>query len=152
MTEGGGKLWSARIRRKARHQQDKPMLITPAYAQDISGALGGASQFLPLVLIFVVFYFLLIRPQQQRQKEQKAMLATLKRGDRVVTGGGIIGVVTRVPPSSDTGGKSVPSPEVEVEIAPSIKVMVLRETITSVVKTVPANDARPPVTKSKKAS
>ncbi|MEO9190306.1 MAG: preprotein translocase subunit YajC, partial [Acetobacteraceae bacterium] len=68
------------------------MLITPAYAQDFAGTLGSATQFLPLVLIFVVFYFLLIRPQQQRQKETKQMLTALKRGDRVVTGGGIIGV------------------------------------------------------------
>ena len=58
---------------------------------------GSATQFLPLVLIFVVFYFLLIRPQQQKQKEMRSMLAALKRGDRVVTGGGIIGTVQRVP-------------------------------------------------------
>ncbi len=69
------------------------MLISPAYAQDISGMFGSATQFLPLVLIFGVFYFLLIRPQQQRQKEMKRMLGALKRGDRVVTGGGIIGLV-----------------------------------------------------------
>jgi preprotein translocase subunit YajC len=119
------------------------MLITPAYAQDLAGSLGGAAQFLPLVLIFVVFYFLLIRPQQQRQKEQKQMLAALKRGDRVVTGGGIIGIVSRVPSASDASGKPAPSPEVEVEIAPNIKVMVMRETITSVIKPVPANDSRP---------
>ena len=66
------------------------MLISPAYAQDVAGMLGGATQFLPLVLIFGVFYFLLIRPQQARAKEQKAMIAAVKRGDRVVTAGGII--------------------------------------------------------------
>lgn len=114
------------------------MLITPAYAQDFSSMLGGAGGFLPLVLIFVVFYFLLIRPQQQRQKENKRMIAALKRGDRVVTGGGIIGTVSRVPPAGDK-----PSTEVEVEIAPSIKVMVVRDTITQVVKPVPANDSKP---------
>jgi preprotein translocase subunit YajC len=67
------------------------MLISIAYAQDAGGLLGGlgsAGQFLPIVLIFAVFYFLLIRPQQQRQKEMKRMIAALKRGDRVVTGGG----------------------------------------------------------------
>ena len=72
------------------------MLISPAYAQDaagLSGMFGSATQFLPLVLIFVVFYFLLIRPQQQKQKETRSMLSQLKRGDRVVTGGGIIGTV-----------------------------------------------------------
>ena len=63
------------------------MLISPAYAQDMSSFFSsGAGQFLPLVLIFAVFYFLLIRPQTQKQKETKAMLAALKRGDRVVTG------------------------------------------------------------------
>ena len=70
------------------------MLISPAYAQDLGGmlgSLGNATQFLPLVLIFVVFYFLLIRPQQQKQKETRSMLAALKRGDKVVTGGGILG-------------------------------------------------------------
>lgn len=109
------------------------MLISPAYAQDLSGYLGSAGQFLPLVLIFAVFYFLLIRPQQQKQKETKAMLAQLKRGDRVLTGGGILGVVQRTKDNN----------EVEVEIAPNVRVTVLRETITSVVTATPANDAKP---------
>ena len=110
------------------------MLISPAYAQDAAGALGGAMQFLPLVLIFGVFYFLLIRPQQQRQKEMKTMLGALKRGDRVVTGGGILGTVQRVREGSN---------EVEVEIAPNLRVTVIRDTITSVVKPTPANDPKP---------
>ncbi len=126
------------------------MLTTSAYAQDITGALGGATQFLPLVLIFVVFYFLLIRPQQQRQKEQKQMLSALKRGDRVVTGGGILGVVTRVPVTTEDG-KPAPSSEIEVEIAPNIRVTVMRDTITSVIRPVVANDPKPPPAK-KKAS
>ena len=67
------------------------MLISPAYAQDASSMLGSATSFLPLVLIFAVFYFLLIRPQQQKQKEARAMISAIKRGDRVVTGGGILG-------------------------------------------------------------
>jgi preprotein translocase subunit YajC len=118
-------------------------LITPAYAQDVSGMLGSATQFAPLVLIFAVFYFLLIRPQQQKQKEMKAMLQTLKRGDRVVTGGGILGTVQRVPMVQDKDGKQVASAEVEVEIAPNLRVTVLRDTITSVVKPVAANDIKP---------
>jgi preprotein translocase subunit YajC len=108
------------------------MLISPAYAQDLNGLLGSASSFLPLVLIFGVFYFLLIRPQQQRQKEMKAMLTALKRGDRVVTGGGILGLVQKVKDN-----------EVEVEIAPNVRVTVLLDTITTVIKPVAANDAKP---------
>jgi preprotein translocase subunit YajC len=118
-------------------------LITPAYAQDLSGMLGSATQFAPLVLIFAVFYFLLIRPQQQKQKEMRAMLQTLKRGDRVVTGGGILGTVQRVPMVQDKDGKQVASTEVEVEIAPNLRVTVLRDTITSVIKPVAANDTKP---------
>ena len=95
--------------------------------------MGSAGQFLPLVLIFAVFYFLLIRPQQQRAKDTKAMLSALKRGDRVITGGGIVGVVQRVKDNN----------EVEVEIAPNVRVTVLRETITSVANPAPANDAKP---------
>src|SRR5213076_2577918 len=74
-----------------------PMLISPAYAQG-TGLLDQSAlvQFLPLVLIFVVFYFLLIRPQQKKQKDQRAMLGALRRGDRVVTGGGILGTVSKV--------------------------------------------------------
>ncbi|HET6237617.1 MAG TPA: preprotein translocase subunit YajC [Acetobacteraceae bacterium] len=122
------------------------MLISTAYAQDLSGmlgSLGSATQFLPLVLIFVVFYFLLIRPQQQKQKEMRQMLGALKRGDKVVTGGGILGVVQRVPMTTTKEGKQVESNEIEVEIAPNLKVTVLRETITSVIRPQAANDARP---------
>jgi preprotein translocase subunit YajC len=118
-------------------------LISPAYAQDVSGMLGSATQFAPLILIFAVFYFLLIRPQQQKQKEMRGMLAALKRGDKVVTGGGILGTVQRVPMVQDKDGKQVASNEIEVEIAPNLRVTVLRETITSVVKPVAANDTRP---------
>ena len=110
------------------------MLISPAYAQDAAGLLGGVTQFLPLVLIFGVFYFLLIRPQQTRAKEMKAMLAALRRGDRVVTAGGILGTVQRVKEGSD---------EIEVDIAPNVRVTVIRDTITTVLKPVAANDAKP---------
>ncbi|MGD0105708.1 MAG: preprotein translocase subunit YajC [Rhodopila sp.] len=118
-------------------------LISPAYAQDVSGILGSATQFAPLVLIFAVFYFLLIRPQQQKQKEMRGMLAALKRGDKVVTGGGILGTVQRVPTVQDKDGKQVASNEIEVEIAPNLRVTVLRETITSVIKPLVANDTKP---------
>jgi preprotein translocase subunit YajC len=118
-------------------------LISPAYAQDVSGLLGSATQFAPLVLIFAVFYFLLIRPQQQKQKEMRSMLGMLKRGDKVVTGGGILGTVQRVPMVQDKDGKQVASNEIEVEIAPNLRVTVLRETITSVIKPVAANDTKP---------
>ena len=80
-------------------------------------------QFLPLVLIFVVFYFLLIRPQQKKQKEHRAMLEALRRGDRIVTGGGFFGTVSKV----------VSPEEVEVDLAPNVRVRVLRSTIASVV-------------------
>ena len=109
------------------------MLISPAYAQDVAGLLGGATQFLPLVLIFGVFYFLLIRPQQTRAKQMKAMLLALRRGDRIVTAGGILGTVQRVKEGSD---------EIEVDIAPNVRVTVIRDTITTVLKPVVANDVK----------
>jgi preprotein translocase subunit YajC len=118
-------------------------IISPAYAQDASGIMASATQFAPLVLIFAVFYFLLIRPQQQKQKEMRSMLQALKRGDKVVTGGGILGTVQRVPMVQDKDGKQVASNEIEVEIAPNLRVTVLRETITSVIKPIAANDTKP---------
>lgn len=119
-------------------------LIPSAYAAGTtSETFGTAAQFLPLVLIFAVFYFLLIRPQQQKQKEAKAMLSAIKRGDRIVTGGGILGVVQRVPMVQDKDGKQVPSNEIEVEIAPNLRVTVLRDTISSVIRPTAANDSKP---------
>jgi preprotein translocase subunit YajC len=97
------------------------MFISPAYAQGFADP-QAMMQFLPLVLIFVVFYFLLIRPQQKRAKDHKAMLGNLRRGDKVVTGGGIIGTVAKV--GSDD--------EVAVDIAEGIRVRVVRSTITTV--------------------
>lgn len=101
------------------------MLISPAYAQagGLFDSQNAMIQFLPLVLIFVVFYFLLIRPQQQKQKTHRSMLDSLRRGDRVVTGGGIVGSVNRVTPGSE---------EIEVDIAQGVRVRVLRSTISSV--------------------
>jgi len=103
------------------------MLISTAYAQSAGGggmfdSSSALVQFLPLVLIFVVFYFLLIRPQQKKQKDHRTMLDALRRGDRVVTGGGILGTVNKV----------VSPEEVEVDIAQNVRVRILRSTITSV--------------------
>ncbi|HTV45498.1 MAG TPA: preprotein translocase subunit YajC [Stellaceae bacterium] len=103
------------------------MLISPAYAQttgltSLFENQGAMIQFLPLVLIFVVFYFLLIRPQQRKAKEHRATLGALRRGDRVVTGGGIIGTVVRVENPE----------EISVDIADGVRVRVVRSTITSV--------------------
>src|SRR5258707_15425076 len=99
------------------------MFVSTAYAQGFSlGDNQAMMQFLPLVLIFMVFYFLLIRPQQRKAKDHKTMLDALRRGDRVVTGGGIIGTVARVDNPE----------EVIVDIADGVRVRVLRSTITSV--------------------
>jgi preprotein translocase subunit YajC len=100
------------------------MLISTAYAQSAGGLFDQSAmiQFLPLVLIFVVFYFLLIRPQQKKAKDHRTMLDALRRGDRVVTGGGIIGTVNKV----------VSPEEVIVDIADGVRVRVLRSTISSV--------------------
>jgi preprotein translocase subunit YajC len=117
-------------------------LISPAYAQEASGILGGATQFAPLVLIFAVFYFLLIRPQQQKQRQARAMLIALKRGDKVVTAGGILGVVHKAPMVQDKHGKQVASSEIEVEIAPNLRVTVLRDTISSVLNPAGTTDSR----------
>jgi preprotein translocase subunit YajC len=107
------------------------MLISPAYAQDAAGGGGLLIQILPLILIFAIFYFLLIRPQQKKMKEHREMLAALKRGDRIITGGGIVGTITRVRDDSD---------EIETEIAPGVKVTVVRGTIASLIKPTAAND------------
>lgn len=99
------------------------MLISPAYAQGAASPEGGMLvTILPLVLIFVVFYFLLIRPQQKKMKEHRKLISELKRGDRVVTSGGLVGTVARVMDE-----------ELEVEIAPGIKVKVVRQMVSSVV-------------------
>lgn len=107
------------------------MLISPAYAQSFGlGDMSGVTQLAPLVLIFVVFYFFLIRPQQRKQKEHRTMLDALRRGDRIVTGGGIIGTVAKV--QNDQ--------EVMVDLAEGVRVRVLRSTISSVLaKTEPVS-------------
>jgi preprotein translocase subunit YajC len=113
------------------------MFVTPAYAQAAGDAAGpGALQaFLPIILIFVVFYFLLIRPQQKKMKQHKEMLGAIRRGDKIVTGGGIVGTVTKV----------IDDAEVMVEISEGVKVRVHRPLISSVLaKTEPVSEAKPP--------
>ncbi len=99
------------------------MLISPAFAQTAGAPGFGFEQMLPLVLVFGIFYFLLIRPQQKRAKEHKAMLSGIKRGDRIVTGGGIVGTVTKTLDN-----------ELTVEIAENLRVKVTRETVLGIYK------------------
>ena len=79
---------------------------------------SGIGQFIPLILIFVIFYFFLIRPQQQKVKEHKIMVENLKRGDKVITVGGIVGTIERI----------VDGEKVEVEIADNVKVEIIKST------------------------
>ena len=84
----------------------------------------GIAQFIPLILIFIIFYFFLIRPQQKRVKDHKAMVEGLKRGDEVITSGGIIGTVERV----------MEDDRIEVLIEENTKVQIIRSTVTSLLK------------------
>lgn len=111
-------------------------LIPAAYAQDAGGAAsGGAGGFiasvLPLLLIFVVFWFLLIRPQQKRMKEHTAKVGAAQRGDTVVTGGGIVGKITKIEDEY-----------AHVELAKGMTVKVVKATLSDVVSRTakPAND------------
>ena len=117
------------------------MFATPAFAQNAAGTAGGpsgglagflASPLPMMIAVFVIFYFLVIRPQQKRAKEQRATIEAVKKGDEVVTGGGILGRATKVDADS-----------VEVEIAPNVKVRALKSTLLEVRSaggTKPAND------------
>ncbi len=98
------------------------MLISPAYAQAAAGGSDFLIQLMPILLMFVIFYLLLLRPQQQRAKQHKEMVANIRRGDTVVTSGGIIGKVTKV---KDDG-------EIEVEIAENTRVRVIKGTVAEV--------------------
>jgi preprotein translocase subunit YajC len=105
------------------------MLITPAYAQSnpLSGLLGGDSagmitSFMPLILIIVIMYFLVLRPQQQKVKQHQAMVKALRRGDTVVTNGGIVGKVTKV----------VDDDQIEIEISDGVRVRQMRSMVTEV--------------------
>jgi preprotein translocase subunit YajC len=98
------------------------MFISEAWAQGAGGSSDFLVQLFPLVLIFIVFYFLLIRPQQSKMKQQREMLSGVKRGDRVVTGGGIIGLVTKV----------IGDNELQVELAEGVRVRIIKGTITDI--------------------
>lgn len=108
------------------------MFASPAFAQAAAPGSPASTlmSFVPILLIFVIMYFLMIRPQQKKLKDHKAMVTGLRRGDQVVTSGGLIGKVTRVDDQKS---------EIEVEIAPNVRVRVVRSTISQVVsKTEPA--------------
>ncbi len=108
------------------------MFISPAYAQGFGGGdMGALGSFLPLILIFVVFYFLLIRPQQKKQKTHREMLSALHRGDRIVTAGGLVGTITKI--LSDT--------EITVEITEGVKVRVMRGMVSDVIARTEAKTA-----------
>ena len=100
-------------------------MISSAFAQSAAGGAGGFSLqgLLPFVLIFIIFYFLLIRPQQKRVKQHKLMVESLKRGNKVLTAGGILGVVTKAVDGSET---------VSVEIASGVTVDLARQMISEV--------------------
>jgi len=99
------------------------MLISPAFAQ--GGAAGGTDmfiQFLPFILIFVIMYFLILRPQQQQAKQHREMVKNLRRGDTVISNGGLVGKVTKV----------VDDDQIEVEIADGVRVRQMRSMVSNV--------------------
>lgn len=110
------------------------MFVTQAYAQAAAPAAGGIDMFMsifPFILIFIIMYFLIIRPQRTQMKQREQMLAAVQRGDTVVTGGGVIGKITKI----------IDDKEAEVEIANGIKVRVVRSMIADVrVKGTPVAD------------
>lgn len=109
------------------------MFISEAWAQDGGGGGDLLVTFLPLILIFAIFYFLLIRPQQKKQKEHQAKIKSIRRGDRVITGGGIFGNVTKV----------LDDNEIQVEIAEGVRIRVATSTVMDVLaKTEPARAGR----------
>ncbi|NOZ43553.1 MAG: preprotein translocase subunit YajC [Alphaproteobacteria bacterium] len=108
------------------------MFISQAFAET-AGGIGGSAigQFIPIILVIAVMYFLMVRPQQKRAKEHKAMVSALRRGDHVITSGGIVAKVSKV----------IDDKEIELEIAPGVKIKIIRSTISTVVgKPAPAND------------
>jgi len=93
------------------------VIISPAYAQGAGGA-DSLMSFLPIILLFVILYFLMIRPQMKRAKEQKAMIETLQKGDEVVTAGGLVGRITKL-------GEQY----VTLEIAPNTEIVLQRSAV-----------------------
>ena len=108
------------------------MLITPAFAQAAGGdATSMLTSLLPFALIFVIMYFLILRPQQKRVKDHAELVKNLRRGDTIVTSGGLVGKVTKV----------VDDDQVEMEIADGIRIRQMRQMITAVrTKGEPAKD------------
>ena len=98
------------------------MIISPAYAQAAGAPADALTSFLPLILIFVVFYFLIIRPQSKKAKAHRAMLDSVRRGDKIVTSGGLIGLVIKVRDDN----------ELQVEIAENVRVRVMRHMVSDV--------------------
>lgn len=115
-------------------------LISSAYAQDAAAAAAPSpiASFLPLILIFVVFYFLLIRPQQKKYKQHQALVAAIKKNDKIVTNGGVHGKVTKA-----GEGDSF----LHVEIASGVEIKVERSSVASLVDKKPANDNKAEISK-----
>ncbi|MFD2649781.1 preprotein translocase subunit YajC [Devosia albogilva] len=116
------------------------MFVTPAFAQAAAGAPAGGGfadilvQLMPIVLLVLIFWLLIFRPQQKRLKAQQAMLSAIRRGDTVVTTGGLVGKVT----------KAVDGEDLEVEISQGVKVKVVRGMVADVrTKAEPVNDNKP---------
>ena len=104
------------------------MFVSPAYAQAAAPGGQGLLEFLlPIALIFIVFYFLLIRPQQRKQRDHKALVDAVRRGDRVITGGGLVGKVIKV---TEAEGEL---PRVTLEVAKEVRVEVIRSTLADVI-------------------
>ncbi len=109
------------------------MFVTPAYAQSGASPSGMdfVSSFIPIILLIAIFWFLIFRPQQKRMKTHQAMLGAIKRGDTIVTNGGVVGKVT----------KAVENEDLEVEISQGVKIKVVRAMVADVrTKAEPAND------------
>ncbi|MBY0355275.1 MAG: preprotein translocase subunit YajC [Rickettsiales bacterium] len=113
------------------------LAAAPALEAGASSAQGGLASFLPFILVLAVFYFLLIRPQQRRAKEHQGMVSALKKGDRVVTGGGILGTITKA--DAET--------MLHLQIAEGVIIEVLRSSILSVVADVSDSPAQKTKTK-----
>ena len=101
------------------------MFISPAFAQAASSPLGDGNlitQLLPFLLIFVIMYFLILRPQQKRVKQHQEMVKNVRRGDTVVTNGGLVGKVTKV----------IDDDQIEIEIADDVRIRQMRQMVTDV--------------------
>ena len=98
-------------------------MISPAYAQAAAQQPSMIASFIPLILIFLIFYFLLIRPQQKKQKEHKILLDSIKRGDEILSSGGIVGKVLKAD-----------NEKLTVEISKGVNVSIIRATVADVVK------------------